>query len=200
MLVMWAAMMTVMMLPSAVQMLLFYDSIAQKRGGRATAIGPTMVFASGYLAVWLGFSTGAVLLQYALDGASLLSPAMQTTSLALAGVTLVAAGIYQWTPLKQACLRQCRSPLDFVLTYWREGNSGAFAMGLRHGLFCLGCCWVLMLLLFVGGVMNFAWIAGIALFVLVEKLAPAGHWVGKAAGLALFAWGGTLLVSLARMA
>lgn len=200
MLAMWAAMMTVMMLPSAVRMLLFYDSIAQKRGARATAVAPTMVFGFGYLAVWLGFSIGAVLLQYALDSASLLSPAMQTTSMALAGAMLVAAGIYQWTPLKQACLRQCRSPLDFVLAHWRNGKAGAFAMGLRHGLFCLGCCWVLMLLLFVGGVMNFAWIAGIALFVLVEKLAPAGHWIGKAAGVALFAWGAMILASLARMA
>jgi predicted metal-binding membrane protein len=195
-LVMWSAMMTVMMLPSAVPMLLFYDSIAQKRGAGATAVGPTVLFGVGYLAVWLGFSVGALLLQYGLDSASLLSPAMQTTSVALAGAILVAAGVYQWTPLKQACLRQCRTPLGFVLTDWREGNGGAFAMGLRHGAFCLGCCWVLMLLLFVGGVMNFVWIAGIALFVLVEKLAPAGHWIGKAAGVVFIAWGGAVLASL----
>ena len=195
-LAMWSAMMTVMMLPSAVPMLLFYDSIAQKRGAGATAVGPTALFGFGYLVVWLGFSVGALLLQYGLDSASLLSPTMQTTSVALAGAILVAAGVYQWTPLKQACLRQCRSPLDFVMTHWRAGNGGAFAMGLRHGAFCLGCCWVLMLLLFVGGVMNFAWIAGIALFVLVEKLAPAGHWIGKAAGVVFIAWGGAVLASL----
>jgi predicted metal-binding membrane protein len=121
---------------------------------------------------------------------------MQTTSTALAGAILVGAGIYQWTPLKQACLRQCRSPLDFVMTEWRSGKGGAFAMGLTHGAYCLGCCWLLMLLLFVGGVMNLAWIAGIALFVLVEKLSPAGHWIGKAAGVALILWGGVVLAGL----
>jgi predicted metal-binding membrane protein len=199
-LAMWSAMMMVMMLPSAVPMLLFYDSIAQKRGMHSTAIGRTALFGLGYVVVWLGFSLGALVLQYALDSASLLSPAMRVTSVALAGAVLVAAGIYQWTPLKQACLRQCRSPLSFVMTYWRNGNGGAFVMGLGHGAFCLGCCWVLMLLLFVGGVMNFAWIAGIALFVLVEKLAPAGHWIGRAAGVAFIAWGGAVLASLAAVA
>jgi predicted metal-binding membrane protein len=194
MVIMWSAMMAVMMLPSAAPMLLFYDSIARKRSG--PAIGLTILFAAGYLIVWLCFSIGAVVLQYALDMANLLSPLMHTTSIVLAGVILVAAGLYQWTPLKQACLRQCRSPLDFILGHWREGTRGALSMGLRHGAFCLGCCWMLMLLLFVGGVMNFAWIAGIALFVLVEKLSPAGHWIGKAAGLVLIGWGGFVLASL----
>ena len=196
-LLMWMAMMTAMMMPSAMPMLLFYDSIARKRGTQTTAVGSTSLFGLGYLVVWLGFSIGAVLLQYAFDKASLLSPMMETTSVALAGVILVFAGVYQWTPLKQSCLRQCRSPLDFIMTWWRGGNRGAFAMGLRHGVLCLGCCWVLMLLLFVGGVMNFAWITGIALFVMVEKLAPAGHWIGKAAGVVLIVWGGVVLGSLA---
>ena len=110
-------------------------------------------------------------------------------SIALAGTVLIVAGLYQWTPLKQACLRHCRSPLEFITAYWRPGARGAFAMGLRHGAYCLGCCWMLMLLLFVGGVMNFAWIAGLALFVLVEKLVPAGHWIGRGAGVLLVAWG-----------
>jgi predicted metal-binding membrane protein len=195
MLAMWSAMMAAMMLPSAVPMLLFYDSIAQKRSG--PAVGLTALFALGYLIVWFCFSIGAVVLQYALDKASLLSPLMQATSTVLAGAILITAGLYQWTPLKQACLRRCRSPLDFVLTQWRSGNRGALSMGLRHGAFCLGCCWMLMLLLFVGGVMNFTWIAGIALFVLAEKLSPAGHWIGKAAGVALIVWGGLVLASLA---
>jgi predicted metal-binding membrane protein len=198
MLAMWSAMMAAMMLPSAVPMLLFYDSIAQKRSG--PTIGLTILFALGYLVVWLCFSIGAVVLQYALDRANLLSPLMRTTSIVLAGAILVAAGLYQWTPLKQACLRRCRSPLDFVMTQWRGGNGGALLMGLCHGAFCLGCCWMLMLLLFVGGVMNFAWIAGIALFVLVEKLSPAGHWIGKAAGLFLVGWGGWVLASLTSVA
>jgi predicted metal-binding membrane protein len=197
MLAMWLAMMSVMMLPSAVPMLLFYDSIARKHGVGSAAVGHTVLFGAGYLAVWLVFSAGAVILQFALDKGSLLSPAMRITSVTLAGASLVAAGVYQWTPLKQACLRQCRSPLDFVLTHWRNGSGGAFSMGLRHGVFCLGCCWMLMLLLFVGGVMDFRWIAGIALFVLIEKLAPAGHWAGKATGALLVAWGATVLTSLA---
>jgi predicted metal-binding membrane protein len=196
-LAMWMAMMAAMMLPSAVPMLLFYDGIAHRRRPGTTAIGTTSLFGLGYLSVWLGFSVGAVALQYVLEQASLLSPMMEATSIALAGGILVAAGIYQWTSLKQACLRHCRSPFDFVTTYWQGGNRGAFAMGLRHGIYCLGCCWVLMLLLFVGGVMNLAWIAAIALFVLVEKLAPAGHWLGKAAGASLVIWGGYVLVSLA---
>lgn len=194
---MWSAMMAAMMLPSAVPMLLFYDSIAKKRSSGNAAVSSTSLFGLGYLAVWLGFSIAAVALQYALDKASLLSPMLETTSIALAGALLVAAGIYQWTPLKQACLRNCRSPLSFVLAYWRNGRTGAFAMGLRHGVFCVGCCWMLMLLLFVGGVMNFAWIAALAVFVLVEKLAPAGHWIGKIAGVAFMAWGGFVLASLA---
>ena len=119
---------------------------------------------------------------------------MAVTNRLLAGGVLIAAGVYQWTPLKQACLRRCRSPLEFLTTEWREGTQGVFVMGLRHGGYCLGCCWILMLLLFVGGIMNMAWIVGIALFVLVEKLAPAGHWIGKAAGALLVLWGFATLV------
>ena len=200
MLLMWMAMMAAMMLPSALPMLLFYDSIAKKRSAASSTVGPTSLFGLGYLVVWAGFSVAAVLLQYGFDRAALLSPMMQATSTVLAGIILVGAGIYQWTPLKQACLRRCRSPLDFVMTEWRSGKSGAFAMGLRHGAYCLGCCWLLMLLLFVGGVMNIAWIIGIALFVLVEKLSPAGHWIGKAAGVALILWGGAVLAGIASAA
>lgn len=192
-LVMWAVMMAAMMLPSAAPMILFYDTIARARrskGGSATASG---VFVFGYIAVWAAFSLAAVALQFGLEKAVLLSPMMQTTSTTLAGAVLIAAGLYQWTPLKQACLRRCRSPLDFVMTHWRQGASGAFIMGVQHGVYCLGCCWMLMLLLFVGGVMNLGWIAGLAGFVLVEKFAPAGHWIGRAAGAVLIAWGGATL-------
>ena len=124
-----------------------------------------------------------------LDQGALLSPMMNTTNKVLAGAVLIGAGLYQWTPLKQSCLHRCRSPLDFLMTEWREGQRGALIMGLRHGSYCLGCCWVLMLLLFVGGIMNIGWIAGIALFVLVEKLAPAGHWIDQGAGAVLVLWG-----------
>ncbi|TMH08129.1 MAG: DUF2182 domain-containing protein, partial [Betaproteobacteria bacterium] len=112
-----------------------------------------------------------------LERLALLSPMMETTSILLAGAILVTAGVYQWTPIKHACLQHCQSPFGFVMAHWRDGTAGSFAMGVRHGSFCLGCCWLLMLLLFIGGVMNVAWIAGIAVFVAVEKFVPAGHWV-----------------------
>ena len=196
MLAMWAVMMAAMMLPSAAPVILLYAAIRRRRAEAGAGAG-TAVFVLGYLAVWSGFSLAAVALQWGLEAALLLSPMLRTTSTAVAGLLLVAAGLYQWTALKQACLRHCRSPLDFVLTQWREGLSGAFRMGLRHGAYCVGCCWVLMLLLFVGGVMNLLWIAGIAAFVLAEKTAPAGHWLGRIAGGALIAWGGAILWTLA---
>jgi predicted metal-binding membrane protein len=186
---MWAVMMAAMMLPSAAPMILLFGTIARRRQPTGDSPADAGVFGLGYVAVWAAFSLVAVALQFGLDQAALLSPMMSTTSKAVAGAVLIGAGVYQWTPLKQACLRRCRSPLQFLMTEWREGRRGAFVMGLRHGGYCLGCCWVLMLLLFVGGIMNLAWIAGIAAFVLVEKLAPAGHWMGRAAGAALVLWG-----------
>ena len=195
-LVMWAVMMAAMMLPSAAPMILLYATIARRRGGRGeTASASSGVFAFGYLAIWAAFSLAATALQFALEQAALMSPTMQTTSVALAGAVLVAAGLYQWTPLKQACLRYCSSPLAFIMTHWRPGTAGAFSMGLRHGTYCVGCCWLIMLLLFVGGIMNFGWIAGIALFVLVEKLVPAGHWIGRGAGVLLVVWGAATLLA-----
>jgi predicted metal-binding membrane protein len=186
---MWAAMMAAMMLPSAVPRVLFYALLARRQREGTRAGGPAALFVAGYVAVWLAFSASATGLQFVLERLSLLSPMMQATSVALASGVLIAAGIYQWMPLKQSCLRRCRSPLEFVLTYWRPGASGALKMGLRHGADCLGCCWALMALLFFGGVMNLYWIAGLALFVLVEKIAPAGHWIGRAGGVLLVAWG-----------
>lgn len=186
---MWAVMMAAMMLPSAAPMILLYATIARRRRDRGEPLVGSGTFAFGYLAVWAMASMAAAALQFGLEQLALLSPMMEITSVVVAGTVLIAAGVYQWTPLKAACLRHCRSPLDFVLTHWRPGTGGAFAMGLHHGAVCVGCCWLVMLLLFVGGVMNYAWIAGIALFVLVEKLSPAGHWIGRAAGVLLIAWG-----------
>ena len=194
--VMWAVMMAAMMLPSAAPMILFFDTIARRRRDRSGSAVASGSFVSGYVAVWAAFSLAAAALQFGLESAALLSPMMHTTNAALAGAVLIVAGLYQWTPLKQSCLRRCRSPLEFVMTHWRDGPRGAFVMGVRHGAYCLGCCWMLMLLLFVGGVMNLAWIAGLALFVLVEKLAPAGHWLGRAAGAVLIVWGGATLLAL----
>lgn len=195
-LVMWAVMMAAMMLPSAAPTILLHANFARRRhqpGGATSAASG--FFTSGYLAVWAAFSVAATALQFALEQAALMSPAMRTTSIALAGAVLIAAGLYQWTPLKRACLAHCHSPLFFIITHWRAGAAGAFSMGLRHGSYCLGCCWLLMLLLFVGGVMNLAWIAGLALFVLVEKFVPAGHWIDRGAGVLLIAWGGATLLA-----
>ena len=129
--------------------------------------------------------------------AGLLLPAMALASAVAAGIVLIAAGIYQWTPLKQACLRHCRSPFEFLMFHWRDGASGALSSGVRHGLYCLGCCWMLMALLFVGGIMNIAWIAGIALLVLIEKVAPWGGWTERATGAVMIAWGAATLVTAA---
>jgi predicted metal-binding membrane protein len=189
MLLMWAVMMAAMMLPSAAPTILLYATIARGRNASGMPATASGIFAAGYVAIWTIFSLAAVALQYALQRLALLSPMMETTSMALAGGLLIAAGIYQWLPLKKTCLQTCRSPLEFVLTHWRAGTRGAFVMGLQHGVYCVGCCWMLMLLLFVGGVMNLGWIAGLAVLVLVEKLAPAGHWIGRGAGILLAGWG-----------
>lgn len=196
MFIMWVVMMAAMMLPSAAPMILLYGMIAHRRAARGEEVAGSTVFAAGYIVVWVGFSLAAVSLQFGLEAAALLSPMMQATSIVLAAVLLMVAGAYQWTPLKQACLEHCRSPLEFVLTQWREGRGGAFIMGLRHGTYCLGCCWVLMLLLFVGGVMNLVWISALAAYVLVEKFAPAGQWIGRVTGLALIGWGIATLLAL----
>jgi predicted metal-binding membrane protein len=175
-----------MMLPSAAPVVLLAAAIDSRNGAghrRST------LFASGYLLVWFGFSLLATALQWALDTAGLLSESMAISSRLIVGAVLVSAGIYQWTPLKQACLRACRSPFELLIRYWGKGSRGAIVAGMRHGLFCLGCCWMLMALLFVGGLMNLAWIGGIALLVLAEKMLPWGGRMSQIAGAVLVAWG-----------
>lgn len=196
MLVMWIVMMIGMMLPSAAPMILLFAAIDRRRPAAALRYGATGLFALAYLVVWAGFSIVATGAQWWLDQARLLSPAMAAGSTVLAGALFVLAGAYQLTPLKQACLRQCRSPLDFLTRYWRGGARGAFGMGLRHGLFCLGCCWAVMVLLFVGGLMNVLWIAALALFVWAEKMIPAGRVLGRAGGVCLILWGGATLLTV----
>ncbi len=191
---MWAVMMVAMMLPSAAPVTLLVAGIARKRREAGAAPGlSTAPFVFGYLAVWFAFAAAATVLQWQLDAAALLSETMAFGSRLVAGGVLVVAGIYQWTPLKHACLRHCRSPLDFLLHHWRDGAPGAFVSGVRHGVFCLGCCWMLMALLFVGGIMNLAWIAGIALIVLLEKTLPWGGWMERATGIVLVLWGALAL-------
>ena len=192
---MWAVMMVGMMVPSAAPMTLIYAALARKAARQGTPLPPTAVFVSGYLVIWCLFSVGATLAQWALHQAALLSPMMVTSSAGLGAGILIAAGVYQLTPLKKVCLQHCRSPAHFISQRWRPGVGGAFRMGLEHGVFCLGCCWALMGLLFFGGVMNLLWIAGITLFVFVEKVLPFGAWGGRLAGGGMILIGGVALAS-----
>ncbi len=186
---MWCVMMTAMMLPGAAPMILLFAQVVQ-RGAHAEAhVARTYAFGGGYLAAWAVFSLAATILQSLLARAALMSPMMEYTSTTIGGLTLMAAGSYQWTPLKRRCLIHCRSPLDWLSHSWRPGLGGAVSMGASHGVYCMGCCWVLMLLLFFGGVMNLTWIALIGGFVLVEKLAPFGVRIGRIGGALLVAAG-----------
>jgi len=191
---MWWVMMVAMMVPSAAPAILLYATGARKRAGGRAPYGTTAGFVLGYLAVWGAFSAVATALQWGLATAGAVTGMMQLASGAVAGAVLIAAGLYQLTPLKAACLKHCQHPLLFLLHHWRPGAAGAFRMGLEHGAFCLGCCWFLMALLFVGGIMNLIWIAGLALYVGLEKVAADRRWVTAAAGWALLIAGGLLLV------
>ena len=193
---MWAVMMAAMMLPSAAPVLLAFLELNHRRQKAAQPLVPAGIFVGGYLAAWTAYSAVATLAQWGLHKAALLSPAMAATSPALNGGLLLAAGIFQWTPLKRACLQRCRSPLSFLMSEWRNGASGAFVMGLRHGSYCLGCCWILMALLFVAGVMNLFWVIAIALFVMTEKTLVRGELFGRLAGAALVIAGVVLMARL----
>ena len=193
MVVMWWVMMMAMMLPSAAPMILIFALVNRKQRAKGASFVPTVVFAAGYIVAWGGFSVLAASLQWGLEGAALLSSMMASTSALFGGILLITAGIYQLSPLKQACLKHCRGPIQFLTHHWRPGAFGAFRMGVEHGLYCLGCCWFLMGLLFVGGIMNLYWIVGLAVFVLLEKTIPAGHRLGSLTGVGLIAWGGLVL-------
>jgi predicted metal-binding membrane protein len=193
-LVMWTVMMVAMMVPSASPLILIFARTKRQKGGRRV-VGSAGILLLGYLLVWAGFSVLAALAQRGLHTAALLSPMMVSASPVLGGVLLMAAGIFQFTRLKHACLVRCRSPLSFLMSDWREGRWGTFVMGTKHGAYCVGCCWLLMALLFVAGVMNLLWVAVIAGLVLVEKVAPKGDHVGRIAGAALLVAGITLIVT-----
>jgi predicted metal-binding membrane protein len=191
--VMWAVMMVGMMAGAAAPVLLLFAAARAGRGahGRRLAV---LMFGLGYVALWIGFSACAALAQWALHQEAMLSPAMAASSGYLAGAILIVAGAYQLTPWKGACLTQCRSPLGFFMTNWRDGQFGALQMGLRHGAFCLGCCWALMCVLFVVGVMNLVWVAVLTGFVLLEKIGPAGPIVARVSGVAMVV-AGILLIA-----
>ena len=196
---MWGEMMVAMMTPSAAPMILTFAMVNRKRREQERPFVPTGIFAAGYMAVWMLFSALAALAQWILHSTALLSPMMVSTSPLLGGFLLLAAGFFQWSPVKDSCLNHCRSPLVFLLTEWREGRAGAFVMGLKHGAYCTGCCWFLMALLFVTGVMNISWVAAFSVLVLVEKMTPARLRLDRWTGVALCAWGAwMILAALAR--
>ena len=172
MLGMWVIMMVGMMLPSAIPMTLLYAGMVRKAQRQDTPMAPTAAFVAGYVAIWFLFSVGATLVQWGLHEAAMLTPMMMAKSPIFGGVLLVLAGMYQLTIWKTVCLEHCRSPAHFFAEHWRAGAKGAFRLGLHHGAFCLGCCWALMGLLFVGGIMNLLWIAAITIFVFLEKVLP----------------------------
>ena len=190
---MWAVMMTGMMLPSAAPLVLLYGAAA-RRSAQRTAARNTYALAGGYLVAWTLFSLGATALQRALAALLLVSPMMEAANARVSATLLLIAGAYQWTPLKDACLRTCQSPLGFLMGRWRNGWSGAFRMGLEHGWYCVGCCWALMLLLFAGGVMNLVIILGLTALVVVEKLAPFGRGAARIGGALMIAAGAWMLV------
>ena len=194
MFLMWAVMMVGMMVPAAFPMILMYSSLTRNQPNKAGIFAPTTLFVIGYMFIWTAFSLAATALQWGLQGIGILSSMMMSSSSVFNGLILIAAGIYQWTPIKNMCLRNCQTPLGFLMNNWRDGRDGAFRMGLAHGVYCIGCCWVLMGLLFVGGVMNLLWIAAIATFVLLEKVIPSSLLLPRLAGSALIVWGSLLLL------
>ena len=192
--VMWTVMMIAMMVPAATPMVLTFAAVQRKRREQERATVPTVAFLLGYAVVWTTYAAAAALAQWRLHEAQLLSAAMASTSARLGGALLLAAGAFQWTRLKEVCLSKCRSPLSFVMSEWREGRAGALVMGVRHGAYCVACCWALMALLFVAGVMNLWWIAGLAVFVLAERVLPGGQAVSRIGGALLLLAGAVILV------
>lgn len=188
---MWIVMMIAMMIPAVMPMAAIYRALPQASNIRFA----TLAFVAGYLAVWSAFALAAAVLQWWLHASGWLHGHRVATEGAVTGGILLAAGLYQLTPIKLACLARCRSPISFFMDHWRDGRAGAFQMGLRHGLFCIGCCWVLMLLMFAGGAMSVLTMALLSLFILAERILPAGPWVARLPGLALMAGGAALLFS-----
>ena len=186
---MWWIMMVAMMLPSASPTILLYSLVSKKNYNQNKFLLPTGIFAWGYLVAWGLFSLIATALQWWFESVGWLTPMLSSSNSIFGGILLILAGLYQLTPIKRACLKHCRNPIQFLSNHWHSGNFGAFRMGIFHGFYCLACCWFLMGLLFVGGVMNLYWIAGLAIYVLLEKTIPTGHWLGSLAGIFLSIWG-----------
>jgi predicted metal-binding membrane protein len=194
---MWTVMMVGMMAPSAAPMILMYARVGRQGRTEGKPLAATGWFAAGYFSVWIGFSMAAALVQWGIERTALLDDRMASASNVFGGIILIAAGIYQWTPLKDVCLAQCQTPFTFLMRYggFRGDIAGCLLLGLRHGAYCVGCCWVLMALLFVGGVMNVLWIALLALLVLLEKVTRVGRLIARAVGVACVISGVWLLLS-----
>ena len=199
---MWAVMMIGMMTPSAAPMVLIYARVGRQAAQQGKPFASSGWLASGYLLVWIGFALVATCVQWAMERGALLTTMMAAASSVFGGIVLIAVGLYQWTPLKNACLRYCQSPLLFISRYggFRPDAQGSIVLGIRHGAVCVGCCWALMALLFVGGVMNVLWIAAITILVLAEKVIPAGRAIARIAGVGLFAEGVWVLTEALRAA
>ena len=198
MIAMWWIMMIAMMAPSATPAILLYALVhrhALSQGQVPDKLAPTGAFAAGYIVVWLGFSVAAAALHWTLERYGIVSAIMMgSQNRWFSAAVLIAAGLYQLSPLKNVCLSHCRAPASFLSRHWRPNALGALRLGTMHGAYCVGCCWLLMLLLFVGGVMNLLWIAALAILVLVEKVLPPGRWVGRCAGAVLIGWGVATLI------
>jgi predicted metal-binding membrane protein len=192
---MWCVMMVAMMVPSAAPMVLIHAAISRKQENADRPLAATALFVAGYLTVWTAFSFVATTLQWGLESLGIVTGMMEIASPVIAGLVLITAGLYQLTPLKKVCLKHCQNPLTFIIQHWRLGKAGAFRMGLDHGGYCFGCCWFLMALLFVGGIMNLIWIAGIAVYVGIEKFAVGNRWLTIATGMTLTVAGLRMIAS-----
>lgn len=191
-LLMWTIMMAAMMVPSAAPMILTFAALNRQRRSRTARLYPTSAFTTAYLGIWAAFSIAAAAVQWWMTSTAMLSMSMSLASARVAAAVLVIAGVFQWTPWKRTCLEHCHTPFAFLMAHWRDGYLGAFQMGLHHGIYCLGCCWAVMCLLFVTGVMNLPWVLGLSLFVLIEKLLPG---TARPAGMVMVLTGIAVLLS-----
>ncbi len=196
--IMWSVMMLAMMLPTALPAVTVFGNLTQRRSLQIGSTSPTTLFVVGYVAAWTGYAGMAALAQVALSRAALLTPMLQSASIALSAAILLAAGAFQFTSLKDACLTKCRSPLAFFLAEWRDGKAGALVLGIKHGSYCVGCCGALMAVMFVLGAMNLLWMGALTLFVLGEKLVPARWRFRSLAGIVLMVWGVVVATALVR--
>ena len=187
--IMWSVMMVAMMVPSAAPTIIMFDTIIHKKYRNTYRLSPTIFFVTGYLAAWTVYSGFAAIAQIWLQNFALISTTLSKSTPIVSGILLVVAGLFQFSPLKYACLKHCRSPMGFFIIHWQDGYKGALEMGLRSGIYCVGCCWAIMVLMFVAGVMNIFWMAVLAVFILAEKLIPWGRRFSKLSGYFLIAWG-----------